>query len=241
MSYSYVQRGGVEEFHPFDYLGFRYFQIDDPGETLTPADVVARTRHAAVPDEHAATFASSSPGDRRRVRARASLGAVRRHRSSGSTPRPARRARGCGTGSTSRRPPWWRSGSRTSPASRCSSSRQSQHRFWAKSGSINKIYPTGLGAEDINEYTEIYPEWVWQYWMRTGDRALLDAVYPVLVNIAGYVDTVHRPVDRARRRPAGHEHLLRLSHRDPAQRAGCERVPARRRRRRGRSAGPAAR
>ena len=41
MSYSYVQRGGVEQFHPFDYLGFRYLQIDDPGETLTPADVVA--------------------------------------------------------------------------------------------------------------------------------------------------------------------------------------------------------
>ena len=61
MSYSYVQRGGVEDFHPFDYLGFRYFQIDDPGEPLTPADVVARTRHAAVPDEHAASFASSSP------------------------------------------------------------------------------------------------------------------------------------------------------------------------------------
>ena len=47
--------------------------------------------------------------------------------------------------------------------------------------------PTGLGAQDINEFTEIYPEWVWQYWMHTGDRALLDAVYPVLVNVAEYV------------------------------------------------------
>ena len=58
MSYTYVQRGGVEQFHPFDYLGFRYFQIDDPGETLAAADVVALTRHTAVPDEHAATFSS---------------------------------------------------------------------------------------------------------------------------------------------------------------------------------------
>ena len=77
MSYSYVQRGGDEEFHPFDYLGFRYFQIDDPGETLTPADVVARTRHAAVPDEHAAIVRVVVPGRRRRVRAGTALGPLR--------------------------------------------------------------------------------------------------------------------------------------------------------------------
>ena len=61
MSYSYVQRGGAEEFHPFDYLGFRYFQIDDPGETLMPEDVVARTRHTALPRQPAATFSSNEP------------------------------------------------------------------------------------------------------------------------------------------------------------------------------------
>ncbi|MGA2522480.1 MAG: alpha-L-rhamnosidase C-terminal domain-containing protein, partial [Acidimicrobiales bacterium] len=62
----------------------------------------------------------------------------------------------------------------------------SQARYW-RSGAINKIYPTGLGAEDIDEYSEIYAEWVWQYWMRTGDRALLEEVYPVLVKLSGYV------------------------------------------------------
>ncbi|HEY5023819.1 MAG TPA: family 78 glycoside hydrolase catalytic domain, partial [Acidimicrobiales bacterium] len=192
MSYSYVQRGGDEEFHPFDYLGFRYFQIDEPGETLTPADVVARTRHAAVPDEHAATFASSSPV----VDAVFELG---RHSALFGaqeqwidTP-------------TREKGPWLWDGFNESQTAMVAFGEQnltrksllefaqSQHRFWAKSGSINKIYPTGLGAEDINEYTEIYPEWVWQYWMRTGDRALLAAVYPVLLNIAGYVDTYVDP------------------------------------------------
>ena len=62
LSYSYVQRGGgTETFRPFDYLGFRYLQIDDPGETLSADDVVALTRHTAVPDVNAATFSSSSP------------------------------------------------------------------------------------------------------------------------------------------------------------------------------------
>ena len=61
MRYSYVQRGGAEEFHPFDFLGFRYFQIDNPGEVLAPTDIVALSRHTAVPDEDAGTFASSEP------------------------------------------------------------------------------------------------------------------------------------------------------------------------------------
>jgi alpha-L-rhamnosidase len=192
MSYSYIQRGGVEEFHPFDYLGFRYFQIDDPGETLTPADVVARTRHAAVPDEHAASFASSSAvidAVFELGRHSALFGAQEQWID---TP-------------TREKGPWLWDGFNESQTAMVAFGEQnvtrksllefaqSQKRFWAKSGSINKIYPTGLGAEDINEYTEIYPEWVWQYWMHTGDRALLEAVYPVLVNIAGYVDTYIDP------------------------------------------------
>ncbi len=35
MSYSYIERAGAQTFRPFDYLGFRYLQIDAPGETLT--------------------------------------------------------------------------------------------------------------------------------------------------------------------------------------------------------------
>jgi len=63
---------------------------------------------------------------------------------------------------------------------------QSQARYWP-TGGINKIYPTSLGAEQINEFTEIYPEWVWQYWMDTGDRTLLAEVYPALDAVAAYV------------------------------------------------------
>jgi alpha-L-rhamnosidase len=72
---------------------------------------------------------------------------------------------------------------------------QSQRRYWPN-GAVNKIYPTGLGALDINEFTEIYPEWVWQYWMHTGDTALLAQVYPVLVNLAGYVAAAFDPGSR---------------------------------------------
>ncbi|HEX3980885.1 MAG TPA: alpha-L-rhamnosidase C-terminal domain-containing protein, partial [Acidimicrobiales bacterium] len=70
---------------------------------------------------------------------------------------------------------------------------QSQRRYWPN-GAVNKIYPTGLGALDINESTEIYPEWVWQYWMHTGDRTLLASVYDVLVRVCRYI---HRAVSTA--------------------------------------------
>src|SRR5207244_12038682 len=62
LSYSYVERGGsAEQFAAFDYLGFRYLQIDDPGEPIVAADVVAVTRHTAVPDDRGASFSSSNP------------------------------------------------------------------------------------------------------------------------------------------------------------------------------------
>ena len=193
MHYSYIQRGGAEAFTPFDYLGFRYFQIDNPGETLAPSDVVALTRHSAVPDEHAATFASSEPtvdAIFELSRHSALFGAQEQFID---TP-------------TREKGPWLWDGfneSLTAMAALADQNltrkslqefAQSQARYWP-SGAVNKIYPTGLGAEDIDEYSEIYAEWVWQYWMCTGDRLLLQEVYPVLVKLSGYV---HGAVDRSR-------------------------------------------
>lgn len=193
LSYSYVQRGGgTETFRPFDYLGFRYLQIDNPGEALSPDDVVALTRHTAVPDVGAATFSSSS----RTADAVFELG---RHSSLFTaqeqfvdTP-------------TREKGPWLWDGFNESQTAMAAFGEQnltrksllefaqSQGRYWAQQGAVNKIYPTGIGALDIDEFTEIYPEWVWQYWLDTGDRSLLESVYPVIVNLAGYVDNAIDP------------------------------------------------
>jgi alpha-L-rhamnosidase len=186
MSYRYIQRGGEEVFDAFDYLGFRYFQVDDPGEELTAEDFVIYPRHTALPDVAAATFASSEPT----VDAVFALG---RHSAQYTaqeqyvdTP-------------TREKGPWlWDGFNESQTAMAAFAERNltrksllefaaSQARYWPN-GAVNKIYPTGLGALDINEFTEIYPEWVWQYWMHSGDLALLSEVYPVLVNLADYVD-----------------------------------------------------
>ena len=192
MSYSYVQRGGTEEFAAFDYLGWRYFQIDDPGEALSIGDVTAVTRHTALPAVSPAAFSSSEPVvDAIFDLARHSAEFVAQEQFI-DTP-------------TREKGPWLWDGFNASVAAMQAFGEQnlthksllefaqSQGRFWP-SGAVNKIYPTGLGALDINEYTEIYPEWVWQYWLRTGDRSLLHDVYPVLVRLAGYVD---HSVDRS--------------------------------------------
>ncbi len=186
MSYSYIERGhGAEQFLPFDYLGFRYFQIDAPGENLTKNDIVALTRHAVVPDEHAASFASSDStvDDEFALGVHSSLFTAQE--SFIDTP-------------TREKGPWLWDGYNESITAMAVFGEenltrksliefaQSQKRYWAN-GSVNKIYPTGLGALDINEFTEIYPEWVWQYWMRTGDQSLLAAVYPALQGVSNYV------------------------------------------------------
>ncbi len=185
MRYSYVQRGGGETFHPFDYLGFRYLQVDDPGEALGPGDVVALARHAAVPADAAATFSSSDPT----VDAIYALGVhsalYTAQEQYIDTP-------------TREKGPWLFDGFNESCTAMATLGErnltrksllefaQSQARYWPN-GAVNKIYPTGLGALDINESTEIYPEWVWQYWLHTGDHALVGEVYPTLARLAGYV------------------------------------------------------
>jgi alpha-L-rhamnosidase len=186
MSYAYVQALGRQTFRAFDYLGFRYLQIDDPGEALAPADVVAWARHAAVPDEAGASFSSSDPT------VDAVFGLARHSALFGSqeqfidTP-------------TREKGPFLRDGFNiSSTAMRAFGEQnltrrallefaQSQARYWAGQGRLNAIYPSGQGKRDIPDFTEIYPEWVWQDWLATGDRDLLAAVYPVLVNIAAYV------------------------------------------------------
>ena len=182
MSYSYVEPLGPSTFRPFDYLGFRYLQIDDPGAL---PDVVALARHTLVTGDQA-SFSSASPV----VNAIWELG---RHSALYSaqeyfvdTP-------------TREKGPWLWDGFNSSQTlmaafgdqnlTRASllAFAQSQARYWPASGRINKIYPTGLGAQDINEFSEIYAEWVWQYWLDTGDRALLATVYPTLVRLSEYV------------------------------------------------------
>jgi alpha-L-rhamnosidase len=191
MSYSYVQRGGDERFHPFDYLGFRYLQIDDPGEMLAPADVVALARHTALPDQPVATFSSSEAVIDAEFQLGAHSALYTAQEQYIDTPT---REKGSWLfdGFNESRTAMSVFGEQNLTRKSLVEFGQSQARFWPN-GAVNKIYPTGLGALDINESTEAYVEWVWQYWMHTGDRGLVESVYGVVERIADYVQRAVAP------------------------------------------------
>jgi alpha-L-rhamnosidase len=185
MSYSYIERGGGQEtFRPFDYLGFRYLQIDNPGEALTAKDIVMLTRHDAVPDESAGTFTSSN----KTLDAVFELGRrsalFTMQEQFVDTP-------------TREKGPWLGDGANESVTAMDAFGEsnltrkdllefaQSQARYWPN-GAINKIYPTALGAQQIPQATAYYPEWIWQYWIHTGDTPLLTMLYPVVRKVSDF-------------------------------------------------------
>jgi alpha-L-rhamnosidase len=191
MSYSYVQRGLTETFRPFDYLAFRYLQIDDPGESFTPADVVLLTRHVAVPDEHAGTFTSSDPT----VDAVYSLGThsalFTMQEQFVDTP-TREKGSWLGDGRNESLTAMDAFGDSNMTRKSLLEFAQSQARFWPDGG-INKLYPTSLGAMQIPEGTAMYVDWVWEYWMHTGDRAALAAVYPAVDKVTEYFWRARNP------------------------------------------------
>ena len=44
-------------------------------------------------------------------------------------------------------------------------------------GRYNAVYPNGDGKRDIPDFTEVVPDWMWRYYMETGDLALLADTY----------------------------------------------------------------
>lgn len=75
----------------------------------------------------------------------------------------------------------------------------SQQRWWIAGspapgstwGEVNALYPDNNvsdgGMRDIPDYTEMFPELVWDYYLQTGDRQTLAAAYPTMRDVAQYV------------------------------------------------------
>jgi alpha-L-rhamnosidase len=192
MSYSYVQRGGTETFRPFDYLGFRYLQIDDPGPHLAARDVTLLARHTAVPDEHAGVLTSSDAVVDAVYRLAAHSALYTMQEQFVDTP-TREKGSWLGDGRNESETAMAAFGDENLTRKALFEFAQSQSRYWPD-GAINKIYPTSLGAQEIPEATEVYVDWVWQYWMQTADRAALAALYPVVSRVSAYL---WRYVDRA--------------------------------------------
>jgi alpha-L-rhamnosidase len=187
LGFSYIQRDGAQTFRPFTYLGFRYLQIDEPGEKLGPSQIAAVARHAAMPRVPAATFESSKAmlNDIWELTSRSAL--------------YTSQEQFIDTPTREKGPFLWDGSNESQVAMRAFGEQnltwqalrdfsRSQKRYWPD-GRLNAVYPNGDGARDYPTFTAMYPEWVWRYYLNTGDIDTVTSLHQTLVNVSDYLQS----------------------------------------------------
>ncbi len=185
LSSSYIQRDGPQTFEAFTYFGYRYLQIDNAGEALGPHQVVAVARHADMSPVPAATF---STDDRMlnavwRLMARSCLYCSQEQFVDTPT-----REKGQFT---------WDAANESEGIMRAYGDQnmswqalrdvaRGQARYWP-TGQVNAVYPNGDGARFFGTSTALYPEWVWRYYLSTGDKPTALAHYTSSVKVAAWL------------------------------------------------------
>ncbi|GAB3047551.1 hypothetical protein GCM10027053_01760 [Intrasporangium mesophilum] len=208
MTWFYTQKAGEQTAQAFTYWGWRYLQLNAPGagETLTADDIAAVIQHTWVPEGHAATFETGNKmldevftmlqrsglyasqetlvdtptrekgqflGDGVDVNlaTMASLG------ERNATQRTIREFIASGSHV-------WKSTS----SGYCSAAPCSYPGYGVLStGRLNAVYPNGDNMRDIPDYTALYPDMIWGYYLQTGDRTTLESAYPSLQADVDYV------------------------------------------------------
>jgi alpha-L-rhamnosidase len=191
LSFSYIQRQGTQTFRPFTFLGFRYLQIDEPGERLSHSQITAMARHAAMPTVSSATFVSSKPmlNDVWELTRRSAL--------------YTSQEQFIDTPTREKGPFLWDGSNESEVAMRALGEQnltwqalrdfsRSQKRYWPD-GRVNAVYPNGDGARDFPTFTEKYPDWVWRYYLSTGDEGTLASLQTTVQNISDYLQNAVDP------------------------------------------------
>ena len=182
LSFSYIMGTGSQAYEGLTYFGFRYLQVDNPGERLGASQLVAIARHAAMPDVPMATFSS---GNR-------TLDAVWKLN-----------ARSClycsqeqfiDTPTREKGQFVWDASNESEGIMRAYGDQnltwqglrdvlRGQRRYWPD-GRVNAVYPNDDGARFFGTFTARYPEWLWRYYASTGDRATAILFYTSVTEVA---------------------------------------------------------
>lgn len=185
MHWDFTERAGAQELRPLGYLAFRYMEVDGAAEPLTAAEVTIAARHTDFPDENAASFHTSNPGID-------TVWNLARHSALYDAQEqfldtPTREKGPFLTDSYDvSQAAMAAFGDRMVTSQMLTDFEHSQTKYWPD-GRVNAVYPNGDGKRDIPDYTEDYVAWVWKYWMASGDRDQLAALYPVVHNITDYL------------------------------------------------------
>jgi alpha-L-rhamnosidase len=187
LSFTYITRDGAQQFEALTYLGFRYLQIDNPGEAIGSDQVQAIATHAAMPEVPMATFATGQAvlDSVWTLNTRSCLYCT--HEQFVDTPT---REKGQFL---------WDAANESEAVMRAYGDQnmswqalrdvaRGQARFWPD-GQVNAIYPNGDGAREYATSTARYSEWLWRYYSATGDRDTAVLLYPSAEQAADYLWT----------------------------------------------------
>ena len=188
MEYRAILDGGSFVFEPVEYLGMRYFQIDNAPMPVTPENFSFVARHSRL-DAAASDFSSSDA-------ALNATWALMKHSlftcaQEEFVDTPTREKGGFlldGAAQSSVAMPVL--AERTLTRRALSEFLRSMDQHWSKPadrGRINAVYPNKDGARDIPDFTQAFLVWVWTYYTETGDRAFLRENYTKLKDVADYV------------------------------------------------------
>jgi alpha-L-rhamnosidase len=185
LSFTYITRAGDQTFEALTYLGFRYLQIDAPGERLARSQIAAVATHAAMPDVAMASFNTDNRmlNSVWKLNARSCLYCA--HEQFVDTPT---REKGQFV---------WDAANESEAVMRAYGDRnmtwqglrdvaRGQARFHPD-GRVNAVYPNGDGGRDIPTFTARYPEWVWRYYVATGDFDTAVILYPSVARVSDYL------------------------------------------------------
>src|ERR1700677_3609282 len=176
---------GAQVFEALTYLGFQYLQIDNPGQPIGADQVEAIASHTAMPDVPSGTFAT---GDRMlnavwKLNARSSFYCTQEHfidtptREKGQFVWDSANESEVIMGTYGDQNLSWQ-GLRDVA--------RGQARYWPD-GQTNECYPNGNGAHSYPTFTERYPEWLWRYYVATGDVDTAVQLYPSMQMVADFL------------------------------------------------------
>ncbi len=188
MTFRAILNGGTFLYEPAEYLGMRYFQIDNSPMPVTTANFTFIHRHSEM-DDSLSSFESTDP----------TLDAVwdlMKHSlftcaQEAFVDTPTREKGGflgdAAIQSTVAMPVM---NERRLTRRSLHEFLQSMDQHWSgpgDSGRMNAVYPNGDGARDIPDFTQAYLPWVWNYYLETGDLDFLSDNYAKLKSIADYM------------------------------------------------------
>ena len=182
LSFSYVQRDGGQTFDPYWYLGFRYLQVDGPGEPLRADQVWLAARHATMPDQSAATFTSSDPM-LDAVWGMCAHSALYTSQEQFIDTPTREKGQFLWDACNESQVVMWTRGEQNLTWQGLRDQARAQARYWATTGEVNEVYPNDDGPQDYPRFTALYPEWVWRYYLATGDRATVVGLLPTLLRV----------------------------------------------------------